>query len=373
MKELQAEDRRFMQTIALAGLLPLAGERTAQAFYYVLKGRKANQTYQDVHMYKLHSYYRLFPSLTKERWEEIVGSLENAGLIRMRTLLGQSGKRTYDVHPHAKAIVEEGWSRYRLDWWLEPLDGIRWARRLTECWLRLRLIVQTVSHLLSDQLSFYPVVQEKAVQAWVKRQLRTKEQRLRWMDGLSAELYELFADFPQDVQRLMVEQLSGAGQAGLTREQIAYRLNEPPALLQVKEQWALTAMGKRLDSQPERFPLLARLLTDESGADTRLTASASETYRLVRMGLDAQQIAERRGLKLGTVEDHLVEIALHCPEWDDSRFLSDEAKRAILAASRRLATRRLRLIKDELGEAYSYLQIRLALARKEEMAVERVT
>jgi uncharacterized protein YpbB len=358
----QLEDQ-FLQAIALNGLAPLAGERTVQALYYILRGRKANQTLQDVHIYHLQPYYRLFPRLLKERWEEIVSLLVSRQFLRMIQI--DSQKHSFLLTDAGQTALREGREKYSLDRWLAPLQTAAAADRISLFWLRLHLMVQTVSQLLSQDTSFYPVVQQKQVQAWVKRQLETEEGKRRWKEGLFAELFRLLKDFSPDLQQLLVKQFSGAGQTGLTLQQIAYLRQEAPSYLRLKMRSCLALMERQVSSDGGKtFPLLSRLCADQREEQPGLSASAGETYRLLKRQLSVAEIAKIRNLTQNTVEDHLVEIALNCPEWDISPYVTAEAQEKIIAASEELQTSRLRLLKDRLGGDCSYLQIRLALARK---------
>lgn len=358
------KEQDFFQTIALSGLAPLAGERTIQALFYIFRGRKANQTLQDVHMYRLHPYYRLFPRLSKEHWEEIVAALEQEGLITLQMINLDGKKLSYQLTRKGEARLQEGKGKYRLDEWTAPFRQITTLEVAGLFWLRLHLMVQTVSHLIAKNMSFFPVVQHRQVQAWVKEQLATEKKRENWTQGLFDELYLLLSDYAPQLQQLIVRQFSGEGQTGATLQQLAYEWQEAPAFLQVKMQHCIARMYQRLQQERQSFPLLRSACDMAGGADRRLSQSASETYRMIKQQQSIETIAQQRRLTRNTVEDHLVEIALHCPEWDITPYMTLQEQAEILEASKRLSTNRLRLIKDELGHTYSYLKIRLALARK---------
>lgn len=55
------------------------------------------------------------------------------------------------------------------------------------------------------------------------------------------------------------------------------------------------------------------------------------TLELYRQGAALEQIAARRRLKLSTVREHLLEVAILCPEQLDWNQLLPPAKRAALA------------------------------------------
>ncbi|WP_019122929.1 helix-turn-helix domain-containing protein [Brevibacillus massiliensis] len=366
MSQFLEKEEHFMKAVALYGLARLAGERTLYALYYVLKGRKANQTIQDVHLFGLHSYYRLFPDLLRERWTEILSFFLAEKWIAETTLSAHTPKKTYSLTERGRQALAEAIACYELDKWLGFDAELADWDQLESFWYKLHLIVQTTSHLLRGKLDFYPVVQKRQVQKWVRRQLQTPQQRQLWMEGLYRELHATLGEFPSELQRLIVSQFSGMGQAGLTLEQIAHKEQEALSFIRLKQRYALTCLYlKALRGRPGETSLLASLCEEQAAASERMTQSARETLRLLRCGISPEEIAGLRGLKVATVEDHLVEIALHQREWDPSRYLSAAEQARIIEASRALGTRRLRAIKDYLGPEYSYLKIRLALAKKE--------
>ncbi|UFJ42822.1 helix-turn-helix domain-containing protein [Brevibacillus humidisoli] len=366
MKQLSEREFDVLATVVLGGLLPLMGERTPQSLYYILVGRKANQTIQDVHHYRLHPYYRLIPSFLKENWQDFVTYFLRMGWMSLKKTGSRSRQFTFEITSDGREQWLSGRQRYQLERWLKPLNGIAYAERVDTFWMRLHLLIQTISHLRYRQPSFYPVVQRRQIQAWVKRQLHHPQTREHLSSSqLYHELLAVLASYDVTLQRLFADQLSGVTQVGYTQEQIAYHMDEPLLLVQIKMKYLLTRIYREvLENEEGRYPLLSRLATIESGRDPRLSASAAETFRLLQKGVNMEGIVRRRGLKQGTVEDHLVEIALHCPEWDVTPYLSQEQKQLILMTSRQAGTKRLRVIKELLGESCSYLQIRLALAQE---------
>ncbi|MFY0543018.1 helix-turn-helix domain-containing protein [Brevibacillus sp. H7] len=355
-------EKEFLYAVTLNGLAPLAGERTLQSLYYIFRGRKANQTLQDVHLYSLHPYYRMFPRISREAWEENIAFLLSDGLVRLTKGTGGSPKPSFALTEQGVAEQQAGRERFRLDYWFTPFSSPTQPEQVSLFWQRLHLMIQTVSQLLANDTGFQPVVQNRQVQQWVKRTLASVEQRLLWQDHLYNELFSLLSALPLNVQELIVRQLSGASQVGSTVTQLALSAGQSPSFIQLQVRFGLAVIVRRLEKEKDAFPLLSTLIEPTGGKDLRLSESASQTYELVRQHCTLDEIARRRNIKSSTVEDHLVEIALHCPEWDCVEYVSEKEQEEIIRVSERLGTSRLRLLKDSLGPQYSYLKIRLALA-----------
>jgi len=364
-RSVEAREQEVLSAVALNAMIPLANERTLQAVYYILRGRKANQTLQDVHLYSLYPYYRMFPHFSKEKWDKIVSNLVQRGCIQVRTVSGMNGKSTFVVTPEGLRYASEQSNHYQLPRWLSPFSAWLLTFNLEIFWKRIHLLVQTVSQLAAARMDFIPVVTDRRIQSWVKLQLRNGEVRERWQAHLGDELYKLWSPLPAQVQQILAGQLTGAEHTGRTSGQLAAEMDLSPSQFQLLFRYGLASSVERLQQEKEAFSLL-RILLDadhQERGDVRLSESAAKTYALVQRGISKADIARIRRIKESTVEDHLVEMALRCPEWDASEYLSSELAAAIVHTSEKLGTGRLRLIKDHLGTEVSYLHIRLALAR----------
>lgn len=366
-QSMEAQERDFLCTVALNAMMPLAKERTLQAGFHILRGRKANQTVQDVHLYSLYPYYRLFPRMAKEGWENILSFFRELGYIREITATEEgNGKPSFFVTEAGRKFADERYAYYELDKWFQPFGQALPTRSLEIFWQRLHLVVQSISHMLAVEMNFYPVVRDRQIQTWVKRQIGDPAKRERWKQELGEELWRLWEVLPEDVQQLLVAQLSGVSQVGKTIGQLALQRRVAPSFLHVQFRYGLAVSMERVQRESSSFPLLSHLAEAGGEQAVGLSESAARTYALVQRGLPKEEIARIRRIKESTVEDHLAEIALRCPEWDCSDLLPDELAVQIVRTSEQLGTNRLRLIKDHLQGTVSYLQIRLALARRQE-------
>src|SRR3954469_3240333 len=72
---------RYIENIILYCLKQLKGERTIYSIYHLLNGKKSSQTIQDAHLFSIKKFFRIFESLTRESFEEIITNLVNKQLI----------------------------------------------------------------------------------------------------------------------------------------------------------------------------------------------------------------------------------------------------------------------------------------------------
>lgn len=98
---------------------------------------------------------------------------------------------------------------------------------------------------------------------------------------------------------------------------------------------------------------------------SKLTPSLRETLHLFRKDCSLSEIALHRDLAESTIVGHLVKIMEAGEYLDLDYWISPAKQEAIINASNRLDTTRLRPIKEFLGDDYSWDDIRLVLVQKE--------
>lgn len=102
--------------------------------------------------------------------------------------------------------------------------------------------------------------------------------------------------------------------------------------------------------------LMRPKVVKESVSDTFL-----KTFHLYKEGNSIAEIAKVRNLATTTVEGHLSEFVAS-GELTAERFVSDYKLSAIMKVAEEKGRLSLRVIKDVLGDDYSYLEIKVAIA-----------
>ncbi len=111
----------------------------------------------------------------------------------------------------------------------------------------------------------------------------------------------------------------------------------------------------------EAKPVLKKeAMVKQDGAEEKIPSS-EESVRLIRQGKTAEEVAQLRGLSISTVEGHIAKyIALR--KLEAHYFISSEKVKKISEASKQLNTLNLTPIKELLGEAFSYRDVRYGIA-----------
>lgn len=329
-------------------------ERSLQAVVHLLKGRKSNQVLQDASLFGTSLLYGELYKLSKEKIENQLHKLESQGYIEI-------------LSQRSVGCTDQG--EKTSDHWVDDMDlhscfsAIRSVGKKEETfqfWMRLELMVQTLSYTAQGDLSFYPVVEKWGIREDVKgifyqggdsrnQAIQLKNELASWLRGL------------QDwEQKILLLRWSGKGKAGLTFPQIGEVLQKPAGW--VRFQLYRLVAEKSLHLHPMNNPILLRLAFSQKEPQG-LSQSTRITRRFLEEGKNLQDIASKRGLRMGTIEDHIVEIALADPAFSISPFVKDEKVKRINDLIETSGARKLGELKRLAGQDFSFLEIRLVCAR----------
>ena len=84
---------------------------------------------------------------------------------------------------------------------------------------------------------------------------------------------------------------------------------------------------------------------------------------LINQGLTLDEITKKRNLVASTVASHIEKLLLSGEEIDINRFVSKERQEMIHQCMQNLGTQALTPIKENLGDGYSYDEIRIVRAK----------
>ena len=341
----------YFSQLLLLIVQKLNGERSYMAPFYLLKGKKSGQTMQDVTYFQLHSFFSIYPNLTKEEYELVIFVLQSEGLIEMKEgflFITTNGRERIKS---LKAPQFDGWN----------LRGNELV-----FWRRLELVVQTISNFQSGESKFIPNQKDIAIHQFGRNYLKGKEYQSPSFATAFKNQLLLLLESPAltEIQRtLLVYRLSGYQTSGLTWDQLANEYS--CSVLDMKLQFveSLHVLLSLLNDQlhPDIYPL-----TEGVYVKTPLTESAYKTNLLLAKGYTLEQIAASRNLKINTIEDHLIEIASANPRYSIDKYITTEQLNRVWSISRKLQTKKLRIIKEHVPEL-SYFMIRLALAKGDQV------
>ena len=98
-------------------------------------------------------------------------------------------------------------------------------------------------------------------------------------------------------------------------------------------------------------------------SENKITDTERQTLGLVKQGLNLEDIAKVRGFVTTTIASHIERLIQSGEEIDIDKFVSKEKQEAIIKCMQSTRAYYVKEIKEQLGEEYSYDEIRIARAK----------
>ncbi|MGE7601398.1 helix-turn-helix domain-containing protein [Peribacillus sp. NPDC097675] len=347
----------YLQAIILYAIEKFQGERSIFAIYHMLQGKKSSQTIQDAHLFGLTNVFGTVPRFTRDQLNQ------NIRLFIEMKLIDSTGKDdVYMISEQGRGALTAFFIKCPLP---SSMNGWNYQSITQDFWRRLTLLIQTISHIVHNERSFYPIQQNQQIQEFVKFFLSTNRQN---RELLAQHLYdelvtllELQSDLSRDI---FVLKITGVNRVGLTFEQIGKRKEIDEWYVQFVFLGSLHHILAEISTESD-YPLLASLINDwKNGGNLHMTQSTQTTLHYIHAGKTIPEIAEIRRLKGNTIEDHLVEIVLSDKSFSIQDYVSNEDENQIITVIKDLKTRKLKAIKEAVdNDQISFFQIRLVLAK----------
>ncbi|RYL94859.1 hypothetical protein EWI07_04465 [Sporolactobacillus sp. THM7-4] len=330
------------------------GERSLSGIYHLLKGKQSAQPIQDSYLYHVRPFFHSLDTLKRDEFDRVYEECKEKDWLEPSDVQQESVRLT----GKGAAFLATLRRKYTLPEGIYLTDYIN---EETSFWLKLQLTVQTLSELVHGRNAFLPVTRQPAVTESVRHFLQiTPIDREKLSGHVFEELSRLLAEGPDDEANVLVGQLSGFGTGGLTIDQLSHQLERDIFECRMLHKAAIRRMMDHLSTRSGAYPFLSRLLDRKRGT---LSLSASRTFQYINRGCSLEEISQARHLSRGTIEDHIVEIALKTNDFSCSPYLSEEVDQSVMEVVSQIQTRQLKRIKERLHDKASYFQIRLSLAK----------
>lgn len=345
--------RLLYQYIVLSSIKKLQHDRSVNAVYYLLQGKQSIQTIQDAHLYGLNSYYRIYKQLSKEHFLQTIEKFEKEHYL----------DRNIEDEKMFLTTKANNWleDNHIIEWYG---NGILYHNVEDSFFRRLLLLIQVWTNAQKKERSYIPIIEDPEIKLWVKQYFQlTKHTIPNSLQKLYDELIELFSKITnQTYIEIFVQQLTGYQQIGLAKVQLAKKYKLAIEDIDLITTNMIHYILDTVMQYPHQFELLIQLTKDISKR-TQLTHSASKTYFYIKKGFTLEQIAAQRKLKINTIYDHIVELAIVEEDFPWRNYVSNEVFENIVHAVQQVGSYTLKEIKSFVPESISYFQIRLVLAK----------
>lgn len=342
----------LLRGIIIKCSMHIEDERSINATYHLLTGKRSIQTVQDTHMYELDRFFGILNGLNKTHFDQIIQELIHERLLVLTS--------TNTCKPTKKGIdwLDENQSSLPFTYF----KGLTY-HAIDHIFLdRLILLVQVLTNKKMNHTRYIPVIDKQVITNWLKSFYRQIKTNIDVQLTLTyQELHRLFQHFPENEATMFVDRLTGYDHYGMSIPQLArtYHMSEDHIRLLfigISHQ-----MLDLIQQNPNQYPLLLQVIEDLPTGGF-MTQSAHQTYELLKRGYTTDEIVRKRRLKINTIYDHIVEIALYDNSFSIDPYVSVQKRIEIMKAIRQTKSSKLKTIKDELTDDTSYFQIRLVLA-----------
>lgn len=342
----------FLYEIILYCIYKLNGERSISSIYHLLNGKKSSQTLQDMHLFDITRFFKTFESMSRAELQMAVEKLEEYGFII------KASNGNYEITEKGVNRAESLFNRFSF---LNFVNGWNF-QGAGAFWERLSLLVQVVSNLTHYVSRYVPVQKSSEAQEWVKGFLKKGSiGRIELGKGLYKELETTLGSNGYLDPTIVILRLTGSEYFGLTVRQAAKVLALEESLYRFQFLALIHYLMGKSQGNPTEFPILYKVI-ENLHEPVPLTASTKITMNLLGKGLSIGEIAAKRNLKVSTIQDHVVELALNLKSFDISPYVDVEKERSIISAAKIASSRQLKHIRSLL-ENVDYFEIRLVMAK----------
>ena len=183
---------------------------------------------------------------------------------------------------------------------------------------------------------------------------------------LYQELYFICTEIPEACREILLKRQMGAGYHAYTFQQLAESLKLDIFEIQLTWQGISQFIYQMVKENQKKFPIMALCLRHQKENRT-ITRSAEKTKMWINKGKSVDEICQIRRMKRGTIESHIIEMAVQDISFPIENFMSRKKVISVLEAAQRVRSFRLKTLKDDLGDSFSYFEIRLALTKREDV------
>lgn len=348
----------YLRGIILHCQLHIKQSRSISSIFHLLKGKRGIQTVHDARIFQLEKLFGIYSSLDKETFEKEVESLTKQEYL----VMDMEKENVYLLTNKAQHWLDQ----YQQDLRLNYFNGLKYNQTAGDFLKRLLLLIQTYTNLHMNRSSFIPVVDTPSVISWVKdyykKMTSVPTENILYL--LYADLNDVLERFPEKEAQFFLDHLSGYNRYGMASSQLSkkYQLNR--INIPLLRTAIIHKMLSIIEKEKAHLKILPSINIKES-ENIFITNTSMLTYKFLQLGLSPEEIANKRNLKLNTIYDHIVEIALFDPFFTINDYVSESIITEIKAAISNTESYKLKDIKEKISKDISYFQIRLVLARTE--------
>ncbi|MEK4301282.1 helix-turn-helix domain-containing protein [Oceanobacillus sp. FSL W8-0428] len=341
--------RMLFQGILMDCFQKINQERTSSSVYNLLIGKKAIQTIQDARFYHIADYYGIYPGLAKDDYRVQLNHLIELDYFR------EDNEKKIQITKKGKSWLASCKTN------LDGFAGAKYANVMESFKQRLLLFIQTITNTSKKRYLFIPISDNYEAEQFVKGFYKQYKQRSKEvLQQLYKELEKALSGLSDLEASMFVDRITSFYSYGSSLQQLSqdYQLSIQDCFLILQKGFYRLLSVQEQDND---YPMLKLFTKNLYISDTPLSQTAQLTLRLLHKKHSFKEIMQIRRLKATTIQDHLVEIAMHETDFPFFDYLNSAIYEEIKEIVHSKQTYRLKEIKNNVNPDISYFQIRLAL------------
>lgn len=261
--------------------------------YHLLKGKRTSSVLLYGFLYENLRFFQLFPSSSEKQFNTILDELVK------QELLCQASDNEVQITAKGLQVVVKNTNHF------SGIDNYRFGKTDEIIWRFLQFTVQVVSHLSYNNKQYIPLEQSPLYQKQVKLYIKSMS-KARLIEIVRTEWIQIFSQLTKTEANFFAQQFSGYQQIGKTSFQLMDNQDNPFERLLFKKE-KLHHLIDTICLMPESSFLKKLILPLVRQNENK---SMSETSSYLKTQLSIEALAEQRKVKISTIKDHLLEVAL---------------------------------------------------------------
>ncbi|MFC0299404.1 helix-turn-helix domain-containing protein [Virgibacillus soli] len=343
----------YFEQILLHCQSKIGNERTTSALFHLLTGKKSIQTIHDAKLFGLEQYFAIYKSLHPNVYQTYVDKLISDGYLETNDV--QVTYTTITNRGHA-FLQQQPIEIFRY------LNGKKYEKKVEVFYKRFLLLIQTFTNTKKGNFNFISIIDDQQTMYWIKEFYhQNKGQEENVLMSIYEELVSLLAQIENEAASIFVDQITSYKSYGLSTHQLSQKYKRSIEDIYLIHIGVIHYILAQVENGS--YPALTNIATIHAQTPYNLTLSASKTFELMKQGFEVAEIAQIRKLKLNTIEDHIVEIALLDQNFSITPFVNRNHQEEIMNAIKQSNSLRLKKIKSLVHESIRYFEIRLVLTK----------
>ncbi|EOH98621.1 hypothetical protein UAW_01217 [Enterococcus haemoperoxidus ATCC BAA-382] len=313
--------------------------------YHLLKGKRTSSVLLYGFLYENLRFFQLFPLLSDKQFHTIIKELGKQDLLNLTS--------DGEAQITSKGIQVAVYDVHHFSW----INNYRFGKTDETIWRLLQFTVQVVSNLSYTNKHYVPLEQSPLYQKQVKMYIKSMP-KAQLIETVKKEWTLLFSHLTNDEANFFAQQFSGYQQIGKTSFQLM-KDDDNTFERQLYKKEKLHHLLDTICLMPDGSFLKKLVLPLVKQNENK---SMSETSSYMKTQLPIEALAQKRRVKISTIKDHLMELAL-TKDFPFERFISKETEQFLFEYPKPYQEWTYRSVKQNSPEL-DYFEFRLYQIQK---------